>query len=433
VSARYSILKQIYVINGIYLSKYNVPMLTFNNKYATIGDMIHRIIIENFFSVADRQEMDFRVPGNAPDLGCFRDSRAVPGQRLPLIIGIYGPNASGKSTVLRAITATATFLQHSFSWPPHNAIPLFDPYAHNSWWNRPSKIIIECDGWLAQTAAIFRYELHIGHVPTKFGNEVSYESMSYAPKGKFRRIFERHQQTFTFGREFGITNGDSRVQSIRTNASIISTLAQLNHKPSSEFISSLQLLQTNIVGLDKANGVLPNVLSFYAQRSDYLQRLNRELSRLDLGLEEMKIHPGNPGPIAMFKHFGLDCDIGLAQESAGTRRFIEIFPFLQFVLDNGSVAVIDELDTDIHPLLIPEVFRWFYDKERNAKDAQLLFTAHNPAILDELEKEQVFFSEKPSGQATRIYGAREIKGLRREPSLMKKYLAGELGAVPHIG
>ena len=399
-----------------------------------MANMIHSIIIENFFSVADRQEMDFRVPANAPDLACFRDSKAVPGQRLPLIIGIYGPNASGKSTVMRAITATATFLQHSFSLPPNNAIPFFNPYAHNNWWNRPSKIIIESDGWLAGTGAIFRYELHIGHEPLKFGSEVGYESMSYAPKGKFRRIFERHRQEFTFGREFGITGGDPRIHSIRANASVISTLAQLNHKLSSDFISSLQRLQTNIVGLDRGGmGGLNNALSYYVQRPDHLQRLNRELCRLDLGLEEMKIHPGNTGPIASFKHSGLDCDIVLAQESMGTRRFIEIFPFLQFVLDNGGVAVIDELDTDVHPLLIPEIFRWFYDAQRNPKGAQLLFTAHNPAILDELEKEQVYFSEKPGGKPTRIYGAREIKGLRREPSLMKKYLSGELGAVPHIG
>ena len=395
--------------------------------------MIHSIVIENFFSVADRQEMNFRVPANAPDLGCFRDSKAVPGRRLPLIIGIYGPNASGKSTVLRAITTAAWFLQSSFALPPNSAIPLFNPYAHNHWWNRPSKIIIESDGWLAGTGAVFRYELHIGHEPNKFGSEVCYESMSYAPKGKFRRIFERHLQKFTFGREFGITNGDSRTQSIRSNASVISTLAQLNHKPSSEFILSLGRLQSNILGLDKAKGRLNDALSLYAQHPVYLQGLNRELSRLDLGLEEMKIHPGNTGPVATFKHFGLDCDIVLVQESEGTRKFIELFPSLLFVLDCGGVAVIDELDTDIHPLLVPELFRWFYDTQRNPKGAQLLFTAHNPAILDDMEKEQVFFSEKLMGQPTRIYGASQIRGLRREPSLMKKYLSGELGAVPHIG
>lgn len=409
--------------------------LTFSIKYANIVFVIHSIVIENFFSVADRQEMDFRVPANAPDLGCFRDSQAVPGHRFPLIIGIYGPNASGKSTVLRSITATATFVQHSFTLAPNNSIPLFNPFAHNDWMNRPTKVIIEYDGHLGETAlrSVFRYELHIGNERKKFANEVIYESLSYAPHGKFRRVFERHQQEFTFGREFGITNGDSRIQSIRPNASVTSTLAQLNHKLSSDLILSLRGLLTNLVGLDKANGGLNNALSFYVQRPDYVQRLNRELSRLDLGLEEMKIHPGNPGPIATFKHFGLDSEIMLGQESMGTRRFIEIFPLLQFVLDNGGVAVIDELDTDIHPLVIPELFRWFYDKQRNPNGAQLLFTAHNPAILDELEKEQVFFSEKPGGKPTRIYGAREIKGLRREPSLMKKYLSGELGAVPHIG
>ncbi len=397
--------------------------------------MIHSITIENFFSVADRQELNFRVPANAPDLGCFRDSRAVSGQRLPLIVGIYGPNASGKSTVLRAISTTAWFVQHSFTLPPNNAIPFFNPYAHNDWWQQPSKIAIEYDGQLAENAppAVFRYELQIANEPNKFGSEVFYESLSYAPQGKFRRIFERHQQTFTFGREFGLTGGDSRVQSIRANASVISTLAQLNHKISGDFILSLRGLQTNILGLEKSNGGLNNALTFYAQNPDFLNRLNRELSRLDLGLEEMKLHPGANGPMATFKHYGLDCDIVLAQESMGTRRFIEIFPLLQYVLDVGGVAVIDEMDADIHTLLVPELFRWFYDPERNPKGAQLLFTAHNPAILDQLEKEQVFFSKKPSGKPTRIYGAREIKGLRREPSLMRKYLSGELGAVPHIG
>src|SRR5579863_8896699 len=105
--------------------------------------MIHRIVIENFFSVADRQEMDFRVSANAPDLGCFRDSNAVPDQRLPLVVGLYGPNASGKSTVLRAITTTASFIQFSFTLLSNTSIPLFNPYAQNAWLNRPSVIIIE--------------------------------------------------------------------------------------------------------------------------------------------------------------------------------------------------------------------------------------------------------------------------------------------------
>jgi hypothetical protein len=227
--------------------------------------MIHRISIENFFSVADRQELDFRVPGNAPDLACFRDSPAVPGQRLPLIIGIYGPNASGKTTILNAITSAAKFVEHSFHTLPNNAVLFFnDPYAHSNWWNRPTKIVIEYDSQLGENtpAAVFRYELHIGNEPNKFGSEVSYESLCYSPKGKFRSIFERHRQEITFGSDFGIANGDSRKQSIRSNASVISTLAQLNHKLSSEIIVSLQRLKTNVIGREKDNGGLLRTLLF---------------------------------------------------------------------------------------------------------------------------------------------------------------------------
>jgi hypothetical protein len=397
--------------------------------------MLRSVLIENFFSVAERQELVFLVPANVPDLPCFRESPLVCGRRLPLVVGLFGPNASGKSTVLRAITATAEFVRHSFTLPPDSSIPVFNPFARGDWMSRSTVIIIEWDGRLAETApaAVFRYELHIGNEPKRFAGEVSYESLSHAPQGRFHKLFEREGQVISLGREFAITNGDPRVRSIRPNASVVSTLAQFNHKPSSDLLASVQGLITNLAGLVKVDGWLPHALSFYAQHPDHLRRLNRELNRFDLGLEEMSIHPGSAGPTATFKHLGLDSRMGLGQESEGTLRFVEVFPFLQTVLDRGGLAVIDDLDIDIHPLLLPEVLRWFYDRQRNPKGAQLLFTAHNPAILDELEKEQVFFCEKPCGKATRVYGARQIKGLRRGPSLARKYLAGELGAVPHIG
>jgi hypothetical protein len=401
--------------------------------------MIHKIAIENFFSIADRQELVFKVPGNTPDVPRFKPSRAFPETRLPVLIGFFGPNASGKSTILRALVAAAAFAGQSFSLGVGANIPLFQSYMRKDWWHRPSIISIDFDGQLTQEqpASLFRYELHIAHEPDVTGyavaKTVAYEALTYAPKGKQRKLFERKGQTFSFGKEFEIPDNDPRVQSIRPNASIVSTLAQLNHKLSIDFSKSLAGIQTNISGFDKANLHPNQMLPFYVQNPDYLEHLNRELKRLDVGLEEMVIEQGNAGLFAKFNHTGLDAPIFMNEESAGTRRFIEIFPRLQFVLENGSIAIIDELDTDLHPLLVPELFRWFSDPIRNKSGAQLFFTAHNPALLDEMEKEQVFFTGKSSGQPTSVYGARDIKGLRREPSLMKKYLAGELGAVPYIG
>ncbi len=233
--------------------------------------MLHKISIENFFSVAERQEVAFEVPKNAPDLDCFRVSVPDSDKRLPLIVGVYGPNASGKSTILRGITATSWFVQQSFGFEPTGSIPLFTPYACKEWEDKPSKILIEYDGRLMENEApsLFRYELHIGHQADKSGNEVRYEALSYAPKGKFRRIFERELQQFTFGREFGIGLTDSRIQSIRSNASVVSTLAQLNHKISSNFLLSLRSLQTNIVGMEKGIPGFSLVLAYYAHVIHY--------------------------------------------------------------------------------------------------------------------------------------------------------------------
>lgn len=402
--------------------------------------MIHKIVIENFYSIADRQELDFRIPDNVPDLPCFRPSRADPKTRLPVAIGIFGPNASGKSTVLRAVVAAATFAQQSFILPVNGHIPLFQSYMRKDWWERPTIIIVEFDGQLTpeDSPALFRYELHIAYIKDITGyavaKTVSYEGLFYAPKGKLKKLFERKEQEFSFGREFDISDNDPRVKSIRPNASVISTLAQLNHKLCLDFAATISGIQTNIAGFDKVPVHANQFLFFYKSNPEIFEKLNRELGRLDVGLEEMIIdEKPSSGLYAVFRHTGLDAFIFMNEESAGTRRFIEIFPRLQYILETGSLAFIDELDADLHPLLIPELFRWFGDPERNPHGAQLFFTAHNPVLLDELEKEQVLLTQKPSGKPTEIYGAWDIKGLRREPSLMKKYLSGELGAIPYIG
>lgn len=398
--------------------------------------MLYKIIIENFFSISDRQELIFDVPANAPNLECFKYSRSNQQTRLPVVVGFFGPNASGKSTILRAVVSAAMFALRSFDWVDQ-VNHLFQPYRQKDWWGAPTKISVEFDSQISdnEPSTLFRYDLHIGHEANNFGNKVVlYEALSYAPKGKFRRLFERERQQFHFGREFDISGvNDPRVQSIRPNASVISTLAKLNHTLSSYLSSAVEKLQTNIIGVYKIQQNINQFLSIYVNDKKCLERLNSELRRLDIGLESMTIEQGGQGPFAKFQHAGLDGCIYFDEESAGTKRFIEIFPRIHYALETGSIAMIDEIDTDLHPLLLPEIFRWFNDPQRNSRGAQLFFTAHNPALLDDLEKEQVFFTEKQSGQSTHIYGARDIKGLRREPSLMKKYLAGELGALPHVG
>ncbi|MFN7097215.1 MAG: AAA family ATPase [Gammaproteobacteria bacterium] len=400
--------------------------------------MIYSISIENFFSIADCQKLNFKIGENAPDLPGFKVSLSDGLTRLPTAVGFFGPNASGKSTILRAIIAAMVFACNSVDWAGNVINDLFQPYRRDDWIGKPTKICIEFDGRLHEKAlsSKFRYELSIAHVPNNFSNKtVIYEALFYAPKNKYHCLFKRDGQNFSFGKEFRITDNDPRIKEniISSNMSTISALAKFNHSLSIFLSHQLRNVQTNIIGSLKIQNNATQILSIYAQNPLCLERLNRELRRIDIGLETMHIEQTNTGPLAKFKHAGLDGFILLPEESNGTQRFIEIFPRLHYALEIGSIAIIDEIDTDLHPTLIPELLRWFDDPKHNPHGAQLFFTAHNPVLLDELEKEQIFFTTKQSGQPTQVYGAVDIKGLRREPSLMKKYLNGELGAIPHIG
>ena len=53
--------------------------------------------------------------------------------------------------------------------------------------------------------------------------------------------------------------------------------------------------------------------------------------------------------------------------------------------------------------------------------------------MDALEKEEIYLVEKSRDGASSIIGLKDVRGVRREPSLQRKYLGGVFGAVPNIG
>ena len=94
---------------------------------------------------------------------------------------------------------------------------------------------------------------------------------------------------------------------------------------------------------------------------------------------------------------------------------------------------LDEIDNDIHPALMPEIIGWFHDERTNPHNAQLFMACHNASILEHLEKEEIYFTEKTPDGRTQVYGLKDIDGVRRVDNYYKKYLGGVFGAVPNIG
>ena len=87
-------------------------------------------------------------------------------------------------------------------------------------------------------------------------------------------------------------------------------------------------------------------------------------------------------------------------------------------------VVLDEIDSDLHVDIAGEILSWFRSQEVNPSGAQLFVSSHNVGLLDNLEKEEIFIVEKDSSGATRVHGAQDVQGLRRDTRPLSQISGG---------
>lgn len=128
--------------------------------------------------------------------------------------------------------------------------------------------------------------------------------------------------------------------------------------------------------------------------------------------------------------------LALEQQSDGTRAFLTMLPGVLKCLETGSVMVIDELESNLHPNLARHVVKLFQDPESNPRGAQLVFTTHNTSLLGSnfeiLKRDQIWFVEKGEQDgATILFPLSDFKPRNKE-NTERRYLGGGYGAVPFI-
>jgi uncharacterized protein len=411
--------------------------------------MLYRLELQNFYSVREPQIIDLQVPASVPH-SPDRFAPLHPGSevRVPKVVALFGANASGKSTVLRALTFLSWFVQHSFQLPPASDQPApatgFQPcerFFATEAATEPTRMCVHFTGPINFSAPAEEWKTFC-----RYAYEVSFESAAGKPRnvlhesfrqwpnvsGRSLRVFDRDAKgNVVAGKSFSLAGYRNVIDKVRSNTSIVSTLAQFDHKPSLMLRQVAAKVISNIL-VEKFELADSAILQWY-NTPQTLGALNSQLERIDVGIKGMRLVPGPQGPMAFFDHEGLSVPVQFGLESHGTRQFVRIFPIIAPALAVGGVAVIDELDQSIHPFVLLEIIRWFHDSKRNPNDAQLWMTCQNAAVLEELEKEEVFFSEKDNQGRTKLFGLQDIQSVRRSDNFFKKYLGGVYGAVPHLG
>ncbi len=120
-------------------------------------------------------------------------------------------------------------------------------------------------------------------------------------------------------------------------------------------------------------------------------------------------------------------------ESDGTQQMLRLTPSLVKILQTGGILIIDELGSQLHPLLTKKIFSLFNSNQN--RNAQIIATTHTTELMssDILRKDQIDFTEKDKYGRSYLYTLVEIKGVRNTVSYESNYFKGKYGAVPFLG
>ena len=403
--------------------------------------MIHSFSVSNYGSIREETTLDLRIPQTAPDLKRFRQSTARPDVRLPTAIVLVGPNGSGKTTLLRALATTIRIACES-GLSRQRPVKTLVPFLSKAVSNEPTRFRVEfeMDSLLPEgPPSVYCYELSVRvHDPPVGDPKIVHEALLHFPKGRRRRLFERGTtaEPIYVAHELGITARDHRLKAVREDASVLATFALLNVPFATQIVTTLEtcLLSTNIVYHGSWSPPTETVIELLERNPDITARMKKAMQRSDLAIQDLRtLDGGGGGKQVLFYHDSLDWPVPLPFESGGTRRFFHMWPLFDVALTHGVPAVIDEIDGYLHVDMVSEILQWFQSRETNPHSAQLLVTSHNVGLLDDLEKEELFIVEKGENGGTRVHGAQDVRGLRRDTRLYPKYRSGVLGGLPKIG
>lgn len=124
----------------------------------------------------------------------------------------------------------------------------------------------------------------------------------------------------------------------------------------------------------------------------------------------------------------------LLYDSLGTRKITALASYVIEAIEKGKTLVIDELDSSLH-FKITRAIIGMFNNEAN-KNAQLIATLHDISLLDckkMFRKEQIWFTDKDE-DGTDLYSLKEFsyekEGIRDTTDISDKYSKGVFGAVP---
>ena len=412
--------------------------------------MLVQFTVENFLSIRDKVYLslepskDSEHPENLITKGDYK------------AVAIYGANASGKSSLFKAITVALIMIRNSNNVQVTDKLPMtpfkFDFESRN----KPTSFeftFIAKDGrkyiygFSATTEKIVEEYLYCYNTskPTLLFD------LNENEKPKFNRAYK--------------VKLEAAYQMNTANKLFLATATTWNVECTKSPFEWLAESIDTFTDVMELGGV-----AFEKYRTDenrkYIEFTKNLLKQADINISSIEVDAKEVvgGPALPFqivvqgkiippnegKHYDVEITTGhtvvdengektefsltLQEESIGTQLLFFYGPLLKDAFEKGKTIVLDEIDKSMHPSLVKFIMNLFRDPDVNKNGAQLIVTTHETGILslEMFRRDQIYFTEKDSKSGvTDLYSLDEFS-VRKTENIEKGYLMGRYGAIPFL-
>lgn len=384
-------------------------------------------------------------------------------------VAIYGKNGGGKSNLLRAFWLGVQFVRNAQRTQHEKASIPVQPFSLNDFsQNEPTSFEYTYmqDG--------IKYVYGFSATKTKIVTEYLYRS----PKGQKATIFERKAQMFSFPVDTEKKKKEMIREAVASNQLYFAVSCTMNYKPC---IAAMKWFRESVI-FSRDYTDIPNQIIQHAEDGGMLKAIVSAAQKADLGIQDMRFEISNrelskqgelpddlPDDVkdalqnlmkalssapneaearlrvselkATALHYGVTKSgdmkyypLELADESDGTKHLMALAPAIEKTLSCGGILIVDEIEKEMHPLLVEYIVARYQSKNSNKAGAQIVFTTHNTELLnmEVLRRDQVYLVDKDKKTgASELYSITEFSP-HPDENIHKGYLVGKYGATPNL-
>lgn len=387
--------------------------------------MIRKIKFNNFYSFKTEQTLDF----TASKKTSYSYFKSDFGDQVSKIIGFVGPNASGKTNIVRLLSFIGYFITNGDDLKPDFSTA-FKPFFNSK---NTSNICVEFE--IQKNLFFYSFSIKNNLVVKE-----SLETKSLKKYSRKEKIFSRVENGFDFLNEKFIGIAEKKFVDIKPNVSSIVFFNSLSEIEVIKIVYKyFSKFQTNINERGHINNIDNQVrsLKLFLQDPKIAEEINNFISKFDLGLKGFNIRETEDLNEKRILASGIheisenNIDLAFEYESRGTQLLFFNLVKILYAAKNDTYVVIDELEYGLHPEAFNKLISYFID-EKLENNTQLFFSSHSLGFMKILDLHQIFLTEKNNNCESRVYRLNEVDGVRSDSNYLSKYMSGAYGAFPRI-